>query len=381
MAWGWNGRADRANVALEAEIHRLHGAKDKVETMANTNSLTPDGGAAESLPAGTMEPRRRFPWWMTLFSLFSLTAIVVLRFGYESLNEWINLNPGVARVISLILVFLVVCGWNIWIAFFSRWRWVSRLIGVSLLGILPILGLVFFQIIFDGDLGIVRVEPRFSAWERQYAPVQEASASDEPVENLDRSTEFDFPQFLGPDRNATITNVELANSWEAQAPETVWTNSVGEGWSGFSIVGDHAFTQEQRDDQELVVCYDVESGAQVWAYSATRRHEDLAAVGRVGPRATPAVSDGRVYTMSGTGVLDCLDAKTGEHAWAVDVTALVNIEQVSRVNSRGLEYTQENSTLTWGRSGSPLVFNGIVIVPAGGPVGGDAVTMLSLIHI
>ena len=84
-----------------------------------------------------------------------------------------------------------------------------------------------------------------------------------------------------------------------------------------------------------------------------------------------------LYAVGGTGVLDCLDAKTGQHIWAVDVPAVVNIDQITRVNGRGLEYTQENSSLTWGRSGSPLVYNDLVIVPAGGPVDGDAVTMIA----
>ena len=316
---------------------------------------------------------------MVLFSLLALAVLAVLRFGHETLNEWFNLGPGEANVAQMVLLFLVVCGWNVWIAFFSRWRWVSRLIGVTLLGILPIAGLVFFQAVFDGDLRLVRFEPRFGAMERQYAKVQQLPVSDDnqPDSNEPRTTEFDFPQFLGPNRNATIENVALADSWESQAPEIVWTINVGEGWSGFSIVGDHGFTQEQRDDQELVVCYDINNGTQVWAYSVTRRHEDLSAVGRVGPRATPTVIDGQVYTISGTGVLDCLDAKTGAHVWAVDVPALVNIDQVVRVNGRGLEYTQENSSLTWGRSTSPLVYKDMVIVPAGGPMGGDAVTMIA----
>lgn len=343
--------------------------------MSNTNSSTAENGSSEALSA--RRPKRRMLWLMVLFTLIAVTIIGTLQFGYEFLSEQFDLNPGIANVAQMLLVFLVFVCWNVWIALFSSWRWPARLIGVSLVGLLPIAGLVFFQAIFDGDFGIIRFEPRFQSLAKQYAPVRETPASDEPNENVLLTTEFDFPQFLGPSRNATVSNTTLADSWDSQAPEIVWTIEVGEGWSGFSIVGDYAFTQEQRGDQEMVVCYEIGNGTQVWAYSSTRRHEDLTAAGRVGPRATPTVIDGRVYAMSATGVLDCLVATTGEHVWAVDVPALVNIDQVTRVNGRGLEYSQENSTLLWGRSGSPLVFNDTVIVPAGGPADGDAVTMIA----
>ena len=165
--------------------------------MANDNSSTTGHDDAGSLPAGSTEMPNRFPGRMVAFSILCLAIGLILRFGYEWLNEWINLNPGVPNVIQLVLLLLVICGWNLWIAFFSRWRWVSKLVGVVLLGVLPILGLVFFQPLFDGDLGFVRFEPRFGSLEKRYAQLQQASASDQPDDNLQQSSEFDFPQFLG----------------------------------------------------------------------------------------------------------------------------------------------------------------------------------------
>lgn len=339
-----------------------------------------------SSPGGSDEPLDepdsqanvgRFPTLMTVISMVLVAAIVGLKFGHEALNESFGLDPGLANVLQIVLVALLIIGWNLWIIFFCRWRWSSRLIGWSLIGLLPVVGLVFFQPIFDGDLGIVRFEPRFSSVEKKYAQGQDAASSDgfEPV--VLKPSEFDFAQFLGPNRNGSVGNTMLADSWDFQAPEIVWTIEVGEGWSGFAVVGDYAFTQEQRDDQELVVCYEIESGRQAWVYSSIRRHEDISAMGRVGPRATPTVIDGKLYAVSGTGVLDCLDATSGELTWSADVPDLVGVEQVPRVNGRGLEYTQENSSLAWGRSASPLIYQDMVIVPAGGPVGGDAVTMIA----
>ena len=70
--------------------------------------------------------------------------------------------------------------------------------------------------------------------------------------------------------------------------------------------------------------------------------------------------------MSATGVLDCLDGADGSKIWSVDVPSLVGISQITSTNSVGLEYTEEDSALAWGRSTSPLIYNDIVIVPAGG---------------
>ena len=322
-------------------------------------------------------PTRQFPRILTVLTIIALIVVLGLRFGYEPLNESFNLNPGVPNVVPMALVVLVLIAWNVWIIAFSRWRWMMRLLGCCLIGLLPFAGVLFFQPVFDGDLGFVRFEPRFSSVKKEYAKVKETATPEGQSLIALKPTEFDFPQFMGPGRNATVNNVDLAESWDSLPPETVWTIDVGEGWSGFSVVGEYAFTQEQRDDQELVVCYEIESGQQVWAHASDRRHEDLSAVGRVGPRATPSVIEGTVFISSGTGVVDCLNATSGELIWSADVPDLVGIEQTTRVNGRGLEYTQENSSLTWGRSASPLVYQDIVIVPAGGPVGGQAVTMIA----
>ncbi len=339
------------------------------------SDLAKNDPSEDVIDSEPVSPARRFPKIMSLITVLAVLTVLVLRFGYEGLNESFDLNPGIANALQMALIVLLLLGWNIWMLGFSRWRWISRLLGCCVLGLLPMLGVVFFQPVFDGDLGIVRFEPRFSSSQRNYAQSEGAVAAMTPI--VLEPGESDFPQFLGPERNATVTNVQLADSWDDVAPETVWKIELGEGWSGFACVGEYAFTQEQRDDLELVVCYEIETGHEAWSYSSVRRHEDISAMGRVGPRATPTVIDGLVFAMSATGVLDCLNASTGDLMWSVDVPDLVGIEQVQRVNGRGLEYTQENSSLAWGRSASPLVYEGKVIVPAGGPVGGDAVTMIA----
>lgn len=225
----------------------------------------------------------------------------------------------------------------------------------------PIAFMVLFQPIFGGNANVERFEPRF--WGGKKAIV--AKSAESSTSRLETTTEFDFPQFLGPNRNGRVENVTL-DSWNSVKPEQLWKQTVGDAWSGFAVVNGFAITQEQRDDLECVVCYEIETGNTVWNYSVARRHEDFRGFGRVGPRATPTIHDGKVYATSGTGVIDCLNGEDGSLIWSFDVPAAVGIEQVPQTNNRGLAFSQENSTLIWGRSPSPLIVDNLLITSAGG---------------
>ncbi|MCH9648723.1 MAG: PQQ-like beta-propeller repeat protein [Deltaproteobacteria bacterium] len=149
----------------------------------------------------------------------------------------------------------------------------------------------------------------------------------------------DFPQFLGPKRNATVPSANLSRDWRALPPEELWRRPVGAGWSGFAVVGGRAVTQEQRGDQEAVVAYELLSGEPLWTYLYDAAFET--AIGGSGPRATPTISRGRVFTMGSTGILHSLDLATGELLWSHDLVA-----------EFGAQIPE------WGKSASPLVITG-----------------------
>ncbi len=160
----------------------------------------------------------------------------------------------------------------------------------------------------------------------------------------------DYPQFLGPDRNGIVSGVRLATDWNRRPPRLVWKQPVGAGWSGFAVARGIAVTQEQRGDQEMVVAYDLATGRPRWSHSDTARFEST--VAGPGPRATPTISRGRVYTVGSTGVLNCLDLDTGRRLWKRDI---------------GTE--NDASQPDWGRSGSPLAIDDLIVVSAGGANG------------
>ncbi len=160
---------------------------------------------------------------------------------------------------------------------------------------------------------------------------------------------FDFPGFLGADRTGAITNVALDSDWQTRAPEQLWQHPVGLGWSSFAVVGNDAIVLEQRGERECVVCYDLLTGVEVWCHEDTARFHDEHGDG---PRSTPAIDGDRVYTVGGTGVLNCLDRGTGTQVWSTHI-----LEDAHAQN------------LLWGMSGSPLVVDGRVYVTPGGENG------------
>jgi outer membrane protein assembly factor BamB len=169
-----------------------------------------------------------------------------------------------------------------------------------------------------------------------------------PIEkNAVQMHEGDWPGFRGANRDADLRDVRIATDWSVHPPKLVWRRRIGPAWSSVAIVGDRLYTQEQLGETEGVVCLDVGSGQTVWSHYDTARHDDLQ--GGVGPRATPVFANGRVFTLGATGILNCLDAATGERKWSRDVT----VDAGTKIPM-------------WGFSSSPLVVKDLVIVFAGG---------------
>lgn len=153
--------------------------------------------------------------------------------------------------------------------------------------------------------------------------------------------------FRGAARDGSVSGVRLDTDWSAAPPVEVWRRKVGPGWSSFAVDGELVFTQEQRGEEEVVAAYRIATGAPVWTHRDPVRFYE--SNGGAGPRATPAVHGGRVYTMGATGVVNALDAGTGERIW-----------------SRNAETDTGATRPGWGFAGSPLVVGDAVIVAASG---------------
>lgn len=127
----------------------------------------------------------------------------------------------------------------------------------------------------------------------------------------------DWPQWRGPNRDGVAAGVRVPTTWPKSLTEE-WKVEVGEGVASPVVVGDRLFVFTRQKDDELVLCLDVATGKEVWrseAYPAPYNWWPGEGTFSKGPRSTPTVADGRIYTAGVGGVLSCLDARTGKVVW------------------------------------------------------------------
>jgi outer membrane protein assembly factor BamB len=127
----------------------------------------------------------------------------------------------------------------------------------------------------------------------------------------------DWPQFLGPTRNAVYPGTDLAATWPKEGPPQLWEKRVGQGFSGPVVAAGKLILFHRLDDKETVECLDAKSGKTIWAFPYPTAYRDDFGFDE-GPRATPAIADGRVYTYGAEGALRCLDFATGKSLWSVN---------------------------------------------------------------
>jgi outer membrane protein assembly factor BamB len=127
----------------------------------------------------------------------------------------------------------------------------------------------------------------------------------------------DWPQFLGPARNGSLSGDDVAAAWPANGPRIVWQKKIGAGFAAPVVAGGKLVLFHRLGDKEIVEALDATNGAPCWKFEyATAYRDDFGF--DPGPRATPAIASGRVFTYGAESVLHCLDLSAGRALWSVD---------------------------------------------------------------
>ena len=305
---------------------------------------SPSGEPNERVLAGRRryEARRRPGVWLLYAAGAMLVALVIVR-------NTDTMDHAIRNIITLIVSFIGVMCLASWCARQRRWPRALRLAPLATILTLIVVTAILFRIDnVSGELVPV-LRPRWSARPDQ---LLEGTVGGRPSTKitLPEATERDFYQFLGPKRDASA--MPLPVEGEIQ-PRLRWKHKIGGGWSAFSTLGDYAYTLEQRGPDELVTCYRASTGDLIWAHSRPARHASI--LGGVGPRSSPTLDSGRVYAVGATGIFRCLDAATGKLLWEHRLQ-----------EEYGISQAEDEAMVAWGRAGSPLVVDNMVVVPGGG---------------
>ena len=163
----------------------------------------------------------------------------------------------------------------------------------------------------------------------------------------------DWPRWGGPRGDGTwrgpAATQKLPEKWPEAGLPVVWRKEIGGGFGGISVSDGRAFVMDRQPkpiERERTLCFDADSGTVLWTdeYQVTYGKLDYGN----GPRVTPTIHDGRVYTLGALGHLRCLDAATGKLNWSHDCV---------------VEF--EATIPMWGLAASPVIWHDFVIVHPG----------------
>ncbi|MEM1071027.1 MAG: PQQ-binding-like beta-propeller repeat protein [Planctomycetota bacterium] len=171
----------------------------------------------------------------------------------------------------------------------------------------------------------------------------------------------DWPQWMGPKRDNVWRETGVMKKFPEAGPKVLWRAPVAGGYAGPAVVGERVFVTDyvttdnvkienfSRDEftgTERVLCLDAKSGSVIW------KHEYPVTYGisyPAGPRCTPTVEGGMVYTLGAEGQLFCFKAATGEIVW-----------------SRDLKDQYKTKSALWGYASHPLIDGDKLICIVGG---------------
>lgn len=156
----------------------------------------------------------------------------------------------------------------------------------------------------------------------------------------------DWGYWRGPLHTGVSTETDWSYDWPQAGPKALWEAQVGIGFASITVADGRAYTMGHQDKQDVVTCLDALTGKVLWTHKYPEPKKPNLYEG--GPNATPTIDEGKVYTISKTGKVFCLQADKGTVLWARDIQKEYGVEKPE-----------------WGFASSPLIINNVVYLNAG----------------
>lgn len=158
----------------------------------------------------------------------------------------------------------------------------------------------------------------------------------------------DWPRLLGPGDDATSPETRLLRELPKGGPRVVWEVAKGNGFGGPAIVAERLVIFHRMGERETIDCLHAETGRRFWTFDYAAPYRPRYG-GSEGPRTSPVIAAGRVFTFGITGQLHCVDLASGAVQWA-----------------RDLAREFEMGPAFFGYGSTPLVLGSRLIVQIGG---------------
>ena len=153
----------------------------------------------------------------------------------------------------------------------------------------------------------------------------------------------DWPQYLGPDRNAVSNEKGLFRSWPADGPKVLWTVPLGEGFGGASISEGKVYVYDRVGDKVNVLrCFDLMTGKEEWTFS----YEAPWSVSYDGSRTVPTIDGNRIYVCDAVGNFHCVDMNTHKALWYKNIWTDFSKTEIPM----------------WAIAQNPLIYKNMVII-------------------
>jgi len=161
----------------------------------------------------------------------------------------------------------------------------------------------------------------------------------------------EWPQWRGPNRDGVAAGVSAPAAWPKELKQQ-WKVTVGTGHSSPVVSEGRVYQFARQGDDEVLIALDAATGRELWKTPGLAVPYEMNPAARghgKGPKSTPVVAGGRVYTLGIAGTLSAHDAKTGKLVWRKEFSK---------------QYPQTSPL--YGTAMSPVVEGGLLIAHVGG---------------